>query len=82
MPEGGRGALHPAPAEAPIRNRDAEERRQAGGGGEDTRPLEHRHNGGHIQARQDGGDARGGEAVRADERGLCYKQIRSGSYRI
>ena len=42
----------------------------AGGGGQDTRALQHRDNGRHIPPRQDGGDARRGQAVRSDERGL------------
>ena len=36
MPEGGRRALHAAPAEAPVRHKNAEEGGEAGGGGENT----------------------------------------------
>ena len=43
---------------------------EGGGGGQDTRALEHRDNRRHIPPRQDGGDARGGQEVRAYERGL------------
>ena len=41
---------------------------EAGGGGEDTWPLQHRDNGGHLPPCQDGGDARGAHEVRAHER--------------
>ena len=47
--------------------------RAAEGGGEDTRALEHRDNRRRIPPRQDGGDARGGQAVRADERGSGHR---------
>ena len=54
-------------AQAPVRHRDAEEGGAAGGDGEDTRALQHRHHRRHLQACEDGGDARGAQEVCADE---------------
>jgi len=58
MPEGRRRAVHSPPAEAPLRDRDAPQRGQAGGGGQDTGALKHRHNRRRLPPREDGRDAR------------------------
>ena len=68
VPQGRRQALHPAPAEAPLRHPYAQERRE---GGDSVPHIGARRGGGHmrhLQARGDAGAARGAPEVRPVQR--------------